>query len=106
MGAVATLLYAQQHHQHPSSAAHTLRHSMVRSPSQPAWTRPSLVKAIVLDSPFHNFKDIAREIASKKMGLPHFILDVALSYVEESFGRLLEGSIGAKYNPFNINFKE
>ena len=38
------------------------------------------------------------------MGLPNFILDLALNYVEDSFGRLLGTSLGPKYNPFNINF--
>lgn len=40
------------------------------------------------------------------MGLPNFILDVALNYVEDSFGRLIGPSLGDKYNPFNINFNE
>jgi hypothetical protein len=40
------------------------------------------VKAIVLDSPFQNFKDIAKEIATRKMNLPHFLLDIGLNYVE------------------------
>jgi hypothetical protein len=66
----------------------------------------SMVKAIVLDSPFHNFRDIAKEIATKKMAIPRFILDIALNYVEESFSRILKDSIGEKYNPFGIAFNK
>ena len=62
------------------------------------------MKAIVLDSPFHNFKDIAREIATRKMGLPNFLLDIGLNYVNEEFSKILSESIGEKYNPFKINF--
>lgn len=58
----------------------------------------------MLDSPFHNFKDIAHEIAVRKVGVPSFILDIALNYLDESFSRLLSQSIGDHYNPFRINF--
>ena len=68
MGAVATLLYAQQHHKQPSRErhgimpnGHSLRSSLANSRSSIRWEEDEkLVKAIVLDSPFHNFKDIAR----------------------------------------------
>jgi hypothetical protein len=41
----------------------------------------SLIKAIILDSPFHNFRDIAKEIATNKLSIPTFIVEVALNYV-------------------------
>ena len=109
MGAVATLLYAQDkysakgHKKGTLSVGESLRNSRVQGNIVPLG-EDSLVKGIILDSPFHNFKDIAKEIATKKMGLPNFILDLALNYVEDSFGRLLGASLGPKYNPFNINF--
>lgn len=34
----------------------------------------SLVKAVILDSPFHNFRDIAKEIATNKLSVPNFIV--------------------------------
>lgn len=59
MGAVATLLYALKNHQdtHTVFSNKSLNNSKIMS--QTDLSEPSL-KAIVLDSPFHNFKDIAR----------------------------------------------
>ena len=89
MGAVATLLYSQEHYQNKrssSSNGQSMRNSLIHSFSAARWEDGNpLVKAIVLDSPFHNYKDIAKEIAIRKMNLPHFLLDIGLSYVEESF---------------------
>lgn len=62
-----------------------------------------LITAVVLDSPFHDFRSIAKEIATKKLSIPNFIVDVALNYVDESFSRVLSSSIGSEYNPFLIN---
>lgn len=84
----------------------SLRNSMISSSSICNLSSSSLVKAIVLDSPFHNFRDIAKEIATKKLGIPNFILDIALNYVQEAFTRLLADTIGEKYNPFGINFSK
>ena len=62
--------------------SHTLRNSHIHSRStQRLEDDDKLVKAIVLDSPFHNFKDIAREIATRKMNLPNFLLDIGLNYL-------------------------
>ena len=55
---------------------------MINSKSSNTFEGESLLKGIVLDSPFHNFRDIAKEIATKKMSIPNFILDIALNYVE------------------------
>ena len=108
MGAVATLLYSLQNYQSKrasSSNGQSLRNSLIHSFSASGWGDENpLIKAIVLDSPFHNFKDIAKEIAIRKMNLPHFLLDIGLSYVEESFDKMLKESIGVKYNPFKIHF--
>ncbi len=68
MGAVATLLYAIENYQ---SAVYrerksifcdgqSLRNSMANSKSVAYLNENSMVKAIVLDSPFHNFRDIAK----------------------------------------------
>lgn len=114
MGAVATLLYALEHYQDNSnqsnkgvmSMGQSLRNSMISSSLICNLSSSSPVKAIVLDSPFHNFRDIAKEIATKKLGIPNFILDIALNYVQEAFTRLLADTIGEKYNPFGINFSK
>lgn len=68
MGAVATLYYATQYYQAaPSrerrnifSTGTSLRNSMVNSKNSISFEGESLVKGIVLDSPFHNFRDIAK----------------------------------------------
>lgn len=109
MGAVATLLYAIEKHQVVDNRKsrgvlttnNSLRNSVV---SIAAPEEDSLIKGVILDSPFHNFRDIAKEIATNKLSIPNFIVEVALSYVESSFKRILESKIGEKYNPFNINF--
>lgn len=56
---MATLLYALENHQdtHTVFSNKSLNNSKIMS--QTDLSEPS-VKAIVLDSPFHNFKDIAR----------------------------------------------
>ncbi len=88
MGAVATLYYAMQNYQalprerrNIFSIGNSLRNSRVNEKSLANLDGESLVKGIVLDSPFHNFRDIAKEIAVKKMSIPNFILDIALGYV-------------------------
>jgi len=90
MGAVATLYYAIQNYEGEAnkdkrnlfSTGTSLRNSRVnQKPLAYFEEGQSLVKGIVLDSPFHNFKDIAKEVATKKMSVPNFILDIALSYV-------------------------
>lgn len=63
------------------STGTSLRNSRVNDRSFARNEGESLVKGIVLDSPFHNFRDIAKEIAVKKMSVPNFISDIALSYV-------------------------
>jgi hypothetical protein len=113
MGAVATLHYAIENYKDTYtregrgifSVNQPLRNSTVSNKT----VNPSeelMVKAIVLDSPFHNFRDIAKEIALKKLAVPQFILDIALNYVEEAFSRILSEKIGEKYNPFGINFNK
>jgi hypothetical protein len=109
MGAVATLLYAIENNKLANyrprgilTANTSLRNSIVNSSIQA--DDESLVKAIILDSPFHNFRDIAKEIATNKLSIPNFIVEVALNYVESSFSRILTDKIGEKYNPFQINF--
>jgi hypothetical protein len=88
MGAVATLTYALEKRTKPlaetrqrsfNSSNNSLRNSIVSSTNK-AYEKP-MVKAIVLDSPFHNFKDIAKEIAINRLNIPSLIADVALSYV-------------------------
>lgn len=61
------------------SSNNSLRNSLVSTANR-ASDKP-MVKAIVLDSPFHNFKDIAKEIAINRLNIPSIIADVALSYV-------------------------
>ncbi len=61
------------------SSNNSLRNSLVSTTSKT--TDKPMVKAIVLDSPFHNFKDIAKEIAINRLNIPSIIADVALSYV-------------------------
>lgn len=87
MGAVATLYYAIQNYTAVArdrrmifSNGNSLRNSRVQDKSVGS-EGEGLVKGIVLDSPFHNFRDIAKEIATKKMSIPNFIIDIALNYV-------------------------
>jgi len=89
MGAVATLYYGMQNYtavanrdrRNIFSTGTSLRNSRVTDKPLVGLEGESLVKGIVLDSPFHNFRDIAKEIATKKMSVPNFILDIALNYV-------------------------
>lgn len=111
MGAVATLLYALRKYSDQSkprgirSAAQSLRNSRVgQNKLAFQFQEQGMVKAIVLDSPFHNYRDIAKEIATKRLHIPTFIAEVALDYVEESFSRILGPTVGAHFNPFLINF--
>lgn len=39
------------------------------------------VKAIVLDSPFHNFRDVVKEKAINDFSLPSFLADTAADYM-------------------------
>lgn len=79
MGAVATLLYAIDKHQVTGNresrgiltANNSLRNSVV---SVNLAEEESLIKAVILDSPFHNFRDIAKEIATNKLSVPNFIV--------------------------------
>ena len=64
------------------------------------------MRAIVLDSPFHNFRDVVKEKATNDFSLPSFLADTAADYMEASFGRILAGRIGEDYNPFKINFTQ
>lgn len=111
MGAVATLLYALRKYSDQNkprgirSAAQSLRNSRVgQNRLAFQFQEQGMVKAIVLDSPFHNYRDIAKEIATKRLHIPTFIAEVALDYVEESFSRILGPTVGAHFNPFLINF--
>ena len=93
MGAVATLLYANKklsgktEQRRRIFESSSMKGSVISHKS--SGEDESLVVAVVLDSPFHNYRDIAREIAVKKLSVPGFLTDIALNYVEESFGRIL-----------------
>lgn len=65
-----------------------------------------MIKAIVLDSPFHNFRDVVREKAIKNFSVPSFLADTVVGYIESAFSRILANKIGEKYNPFHINFNK
>lgn len=41
-----------------------------------------VIRYIVLDSPFQNFRDLARLIGSKTLNMPEFMLNIGLDYVE------------------------
>lgn len=43
--------------------------------------RTNLIKAIVLDSPFHNFREVAKETAIKNFSVPSILADTAVSYM-------------------------
>lgn len=72
MGAVATLLYG--------TSLESINENTQIS---------AMVKCMVLDSPFSNFKEISRQIALTRMSIPSFIADLALRYVEDAFDNLL-----------------
>jgi hypothetical protein len=40
-----------------------------------------MIKAIVLDSPFHNFRDVVREKAVKNFSVPSFLTDTVVGYI-------------------------
>jgi hypothetical protein len=90
MGAVAGLLYAINHFQlpfgarnkdkRPLSATQSLKNSAIFQPK--SLGEEPVILGLVLDSPFCNFKEVAKEIAEKKLTIPSFLLDVALNYVE------------------------
>lgn len=39
------------------------------------------MRAIVLDSPFHNFRDVVKEKATNDFSLPSFMADTAADYI-------------------------
>lgn len=115
MGAVAALLYAMERQKMPRrnvqrramTATQSLKNSIVLpSRNQETEEEEIVIHALVLDSPFFKFSEIAKEIAQKKFMVPSFLLDMALGYVEESFKKILTQSIGERYNPFLINFDQ
>ena len=46
--------------------------------------RDKRVKAICLDSPFADFTELAKELTLKQITLPHFIINIALSFVRRT----------------------
>jgi hypothetical protein len=60
MGAVATLIYAQKKYQAASQAKETVHQSLRNSKISISYDDDDFVKGIVLDSPFHNFREIAK----------------------------------------------
>ncbi len=102
MGAVAALLYVMNNRPRPH------RNGYLREVGKDS-SRESgeeVVKAIVLDSPFQNFRDVVKEKATCSFSLPSFLADTAADYIESSFNRILAGKIGQQYNPFLINFTQ
>ena len=70
------------------------------------WGEELKIKAVVLDSPFQNFADIAQHIATSKLFIPSFIADMTLGSIKSAFSSILSRGVGEKYNPFYINFKQ
>lgn len=65
-----------------------------------------MIKGIVIDSPFCDFRQITKQIAIKRINIPEFLIDVTLNVIEENFDTLLKDEkTGKVYNPFQINFK-
>jgi pimeloyl-ACP methyl ester carboxylesterase len=106
MGAVAALLHSLQN---SNTAKNRLtKEDYLREAGCESLPRNNggLVKAIVLDSPFHNFRDVAKETAMSNFSIPSFLADAAVNYMESSFSRILAQRIGDQYNPFLINFTQ
>ncbi len=89
MGAVATLIYAINHYSTQSTKVKLIRNEqniIQRSRetfrnSRAKFNNGIYVRCIVLDSPFYDFRDIAKQIATKSVYIPDFLINIALNYV-------------------------
>ena len=80
MGAVAALLYAIK------------QHSVDKEKEN---NEVSPVQALVLDSPFSTFREIAKTVAARKFSLPGFIVELGLDYIKDAFQKQLSVGVGS-----------
>lgn len=62
------------------------------------------IKGLVIDSPFSDFREVTKHIGLKRVNLPEFLMDFALSIIENTFNQLLidPKRNNKTYNPFQI----